>query len=308
MVSVPVLLFVYCVLIALCSLVGGWLPLVIRLTHTRMQLALSFVAGAMLVVGLALLLPHACDHLGSVRPAVAWALAGFLAMFLIERVFHFHHHATPDDDASACDHAHAPGHHHAPPHDPSLPKRWQAALAGLALHSVLDGVALASVVMHAADDPTATGLAGLLVFLAIALHKPFDSLTLGALMAAHQQTTRRRQAINALYALSVPAGVLLFWLVLDESSAASTETIVGAALAFAAGTFLCISTSDLLPELQFHSHDRLKLTAALLLGLILSYGLVAIEEASHEHGPREHGPASGGATDHDHHHDAGHGH
>ena len=38
-------------------------------------------------------------------------------------------------------------------------------------------------------------------------------------------------------------------------------------LAFSAGTFLCIALSDLLPELQFHAHDRWKLSAALLAGV-----------------------------------------
>ena len=43
--------------------------------------------------------------------------------------------------------------------------------------------------------------------------------------------------------------------------------VLGCALAFCAGSFLCIASSDLLPELQFHSHDRFKLSVALLAGL-----------------------------------------
>jgi zinc and cadmium transporter len=37
-------LVIYCVLILLASLVGGWIPLLVRLTHKRMELAVSFVA------------------------------------------------------------------------------------------------------------------------------------------------------------------------------------------------------------------------------------------------------------------------
>jgi zinc and cadmium transporter len=55
---------------------------------------------------------------------------------------------------------------------------------------------------------------------------------------------------------------------------------LGCALAFCAGTFLCISCSDLLPELQFHSHDRLKLSVALLAGLGVAILIGVIEEAS----------------------------
>ena len=48
-------------------------------------------------------------------------------------------------------------------------------------------------------------------------------------------------------------------------------------LAFAAGAFVCISLSDLLPEIQFHSHDRGKLLLAFLLGLGFAYALSFVE-------------------------------
>ena len=41
--------------------------------------------------------------------------------------------------------------------------------------------------------------------------------------------------------------------------------------------------SDLLPELQFHRHDRIKLSMALLAGLLLAY-LVGLMEPDHVHG------------------------
>ena len=53
--------------------------------------------------------------------------------------------------------------------------------------------------------------------------------------------------------------------------------IIGAALAFSAGAFICIALSDLLPEVQFHSHDRAKLTVAFLLGIALAYAIGSIE-------------------------------
>ena len=44
------LLVIYCLLIVLASLAGGWIPLLVRLTHQRLELAISFVSGAMLGV------------------------------------------------------------------------------------------------------------------------------------------------------------------------------------------------------------------------------------------------------------------
>ena len=50
--------------------------------------------------------------------------------------------------------------------------------------------------------------------------------------------------------------------------------------AFSAGVFLCISLGDLLPEVHFHRHDRLKLSAALLFGVGLAF-LVGFLEPHH---------------------------
>ena len=49
------------------------------------------------------------------------------------------------------------------------------------------------------------------------------------------------------------------------------------------GVFLCVSLSDLLPELQFHSHDRGSLSVALLLGLALAWGVHQLESSVHHH-------------------------
>ena len=60
----------------------------------------------------------------------------------------------------------------------------------------------------------------------------------------------------------------------------------GAALAFAAGVFLCIALADLLPEVEYHAHDRLKLSAALLAGVALAYCVGLAEPHGHSHDQR----------------------
>src|SRR5262245_66682951 len=106
MTSVPWLLGIYCALVLLASLAGGWLPLVIRLTHTRLQMAISLVAGLMLGIGLLHFLPESAEHLGSLDRTVVWMLGGFLAMFFLQRFFHFHHHDLPEGDPEDCCHRH----------------------------------------------------------------------------------------------------------------------------------------------------------------------------------------------------------
>lgn len=283
------LLFIYCPLVILASLAGGLVPHWFRLTHVRLQIAMSFVGGAMLGVGLLNLLPHAIYAWEpNVNAPVSWLLGGFLFMFFMERVFHFHHHDAPADAASdggRHDHAgHHECHQHAPEHaHPPLRLTWQAAFAGLALHSVLDGVALAASVWAEAKEQT--GLSGMVVFVVIALHKPFDSLTLGTLMAVSGRSAALRHLVNGLYATCVPVGAIAYTLLAGASPAGSSH-LTGSVLAFAAGAFLCIATSDLLPELQFHSHDRIALSAALIAGISLAAVLAYVEERGHEHHPR----------------------
>ncbi len=48
----------YCLLAFLAAWIGGELPALVKLTHTRLQLAVSFVAGLMLGLSLLGLLPQ----------------------------------------------------------------------------------------------------------------------------------------------------------------------------------------------------------------------------------------------------------
>ncbi|MCH8824661.1 MAG: hypothetical protein IH984_14270 [Planctomycetes bacterium] len=52
----------------------------------------------------------------------------------------------------------------------------------------------------------------------ILLHKPFDSLTLGILMAAQKRSLRLRHVINGLFGLFASLGVVLFFLGMGEES------------------------------------------------------------------------------------------
>jgi zinc and cadmium transporter len=159
---------------------------------------------------------------------------------------------------------------------------WGGAALGLALHSVLNGVALAAAVQHGGDG---SWLAGFGTFLVIVLHKPFDAMTIGMLMARGGWSLSWRHTVNTLFSLAIPAGALLFYFGLmtdpGAAAAATRQWYVACALAFSAGTFLCISLSDLLPELHFHRHDRVKLSVALLLGLAVAHAAAWLESKAH---------------------------
>ena len=83
------LLTIYCALVLVASLAGGWLLLIINPTHTRLQMAISFVAGLMLGIALLHFLPDADEQLHSLDRVAAWMLGGFLTMFLFNGSFIF---------------------------------------------------------------------------------------------------------------------------------------------------------------------------------------------------------------------------
>jgi zinc and cadmium transporter len=280
----------YSTLILFASLAGGWVPFVARLTHTRTQLLMSFVAGMMLGVGVFHMLPHAVSQIGSLDRAVWWMMVGLLAMFFLQRVFHFHQHGPGDVEAMESTHAsHDHDHDHAHDHDvcqhahgsPGRNLHWLGVCIGLTLHSLMDGIALAASVEVEAQH-AAGGLLGLGTFLAVLLHKPLDAMAITTLMVSGNWPIRTRHMVNVLFALVLPVGVVLFYLG-AQGMPADQRAIIGCALAFSAGNFLCISLSDLLPELQFHTHDRLNLSIALLLGIGAAYAIGYFETSGHEH-------------------------
>jgi len=71
------LLSIYCALVMLASLAGGWLLLAVHLNHTRLQLAVSLVAGLMLGIALLHFLPDAEEQIHSMDRTMQWVLGGF---------------------------------------------------------------------------------------------------------------------------------------------------------------------------------------------------------------------------------------
>ncbi|MCI0358921.1 MAG: ZIP family metal transporter [Planctomycetaceae bacterium] len=300
------LLLVYCICVVLASLAGGALPGLVQLTHRRMQLVMSFVGGLMLGVALLHLLPHSLAELGGIAHAadyaVGWMLGGLLAMFLLIRVFHVHAHEHGDtsdvtdehhhdhDHEGPCDHphhAHDQAHRHEHARAPGLAFSWVGLAFGLSLHTLIDGLALGAAVAAERHGESGWMLAGLGTFLAVALHKPLDALSITSLMAAGGWSRTSIALANLGFALMCPLGAIGFLLGLD-GFLGEQYFVLGCSLAFAAGVFLCISLADLLPEVAFHTHDRVRLTLALALGVALAWA-IGFLEPKHAHEYHHHG-------------------
>ncbi|MCC7292363.1 MAG: ZIP family metal transporter [Phycisphaerales bacterium] len=153
---------------------------------------------------------------------------------------------------------------------------WSAVI-GLFLHTLMGGAALGSAVLGHDAAPQL----GFAVFVATVLHKPADSFTISTLLTKSGYSRGTAFIAQIAFAGMIPLGVVLFGL--GESALAERvlqSELTGGMLAFSAGTFVCIALSDLLPEVQFHSHDRMKLFMAVILGAAVMY-VTALFEPAH---------------------------
>lgn len=292
------LLLFYSIAILVASLLGGLLPNVIRMTHTRMQLAMSLVSGLMLGVAFYHLLPHSIVMRpvpGAIDFSVRWLVLGLVLMLLLLRAFHFHQHEIEPDAAPEPGSADLPGrsdeshhHHHGHAHGQNPVAvgahslSWIGIAFGLGLHTLIDGIALGAA-LRGAESAHVGGLLGAGVFLAILLHKPLDAMSITAMMQSGGWGNGAMRLVNVGFALLCPLGAIMFYHGVDQVAVEQAD-IVAAALAFAAGAFICIALSDLLPEVHFHSHDRVKLTTVFLLGLAIAFAIGNLEPAgAHQH-------------------------
>jgi len=300
--SPMLLLLAYGAALIAFSLAGGALTQRVAMTHTRTQLAMSLVSGLMLGIAFFHLLPHAILTLGvehGLTTVMSWLMLGLIVMLLLLRILHFHQPDYPAEALSSCDH----GHDHEHGQGPVAPLggsdvtpmvvpgvNWRGVLIGLTFHTFIDGVALGAALLSAPHGHQQQ-LIGFGVFLAILLHKPLDAMSITALMKASGTSASAQMRANLVFALVCPLGALLFYFYATQLGG-NGEMVIASALAFSAGAFVCIALSDLLPEVQFHSHDRVKLTAVFLLGITLAY-LMASSAGDHTHAVAAVGSLSG---------------
>ncbi|MEC8558120.1 MAG: ZIP family metal transporter [Planctomycetota bacterium] len=293
-------LIAYSAAVVLASVLGGMLPEWIRLTHSRMQLMISFVGGIMLGIGIFHMIPHALLATGGsvtgsdIEAVVKGVMLGLLATFFLLRFFQFHQHgpedfgyqgekqgSDPQATGRCSEHPH-PSHPH---HDcgPAKHSRWLLVLLGLGVHTLMDGIALASGVFVEAGHAHSSVPPGFAIFFAVLLHKPLDAVSVTSLMQ-DASSLNRRLLVNVGFALMCPIGALLFFAGVSFGGEGLATSMVTWGLAFSAGVFLCIALSDLLPEMEFHTHNRIPLSLALIAGVLSAYA-IGLLEGSAAHAP-----------------------
>ena len=204
----------YALVAALGNVAGGFA--VTRRAARELALIEHFVAfgaGFMLAVALVELLPEAFARSGSAAPGLV--LAGYLAVHLTQHTLTPHFHFGEE--------THAVNR-----------VAGTSALIGLLLHTFFDGVAIASAFL-------VRPALGVMVFIAIFLHKLPEGVTVSSLMLAGG-----RSAGQAITAAAMLGGATLVGVVCTDQ----LSFLVHHGLALSAGVTIYVAASNLVPEFQ----------------------------------------------------------
>lgn len=200
----------------------------------------SLSAGTMLAAALLHLLPEAIGELGSTLP-LQLTLVSFIGFFILERFLHWRH----------CHHK-----DHLVKHTMGIMN-----LIADAIHNFLDGVLIA------ASFAGGMGL-GVIATIAIALHEiPQEIGDFGVLL--HSGFTRERALLfNVLVSLTAILGGILGYFASHTMTSFAHYLIP-----VAAGGFIYISATDLIPELKQETSTKrtISMIATFLFGVVIMY-------------------------------------
>jgi ZIP family zinc transporter/zinc and cadmium transporter len=200
----------------LADLVGG--VLVIgrrRWNRTLLQYFLALSAGFMLAAAFLRMVPESLEH---VTHAYLYVLIGYFAVHLSEHTLTPHFHFGEEEHGGAL----------------VRPGVGYLALAGLGIHTLFDGVTIASGFLI-------SQALGYILFAAVTLHKLPEGFAVASLILASGGSRRAALAGSALLGLATVGGVLL---------TSRLAAVVGHALALSAGVTIYVAASDLIPEVN----------------------------------------------------------
>ncbi len=242
---------------SLAGLTGGFLLLWKEGLARRWSLLLvSFAAGTMLGAAFLDLLKEALGNAAEPTALLPYLLAGILLFFLIEKFLIFHHHMHRTEVEGT--------HDHETIHEEQIASRQKVlrslVIFGDATHNFIDGIIIAAT--FSVSIPL-----GVITSLAVFFHElPQEIGDFSILL--HSGMTKKRVALwNLLGALVSPIGTVVGFYALSFFTNIQLPMI-----AVAAGGFIYIAGSDLIPEINHETRWRHILTQVVLLFL----GIAAI--------------------------------
>ncbi len=214
----------------------------------------SFAVGAILGNAFLHLLPEAYSF--SVSPVLVSFLVfiGILIMFLLEKVFHWHH----DHDL---------GHTHT--HKNNVKSFGYISLVADGIHNLSDGLLIGAAWLIGPEP-------GLAVTLAIVIHEIPQEISDFSILIHAGFSRKKALLVNFLSACSAIVGTLIALLL-----GAHSETATHIILPLAAGGFIYLAGSDLIPEL--HKNNSTKNTFEQVSLIIAGFLLIYLTTFNHSH-------------------------
>lgn len=211
----------------------------------------SLAVGALFGDAIIHLLPEAFGSFTSTTTAGFFVIVGIVLFFTLEKFLHWHHH-------------HGPEHSHEV--SPVRPL-GRVILFSDGIHNFLDGIIIAAGYMVGIEVGIATTIA-------VILHEIPQEIGDFAILMHAGYTRARALFLNFFSALLAILGAV-FALFLQNISSAVTPALI----AIAAGSFLYIAGSDLVPELHKTTRpkDSLIQLSAIVLGIAVMFALVLLE-------------------------------
>lgn len=247
MIILPTLLSV--LLISLISFVGI-ITLVLNKTllHKSIFILVSLAVGALLGDVFVHIIPEAYEAIGNPTYVSFAIITGILLFFILEKALHWHHHTSE----------HAEEHEH---------PIGRLLLVSDGVHNFIDGLIIAAGYMVSIEVGIATTIA-------VVLHEiPQEIGNFGVLLHAGYSKAKALW-FNFLSALTAIAGAVVALLL-----GSVTEQFAVWLLPVAAGGFIYVALSDLIPELHKskRAHHGVVQVIAIIIGVAAMAALLALE-------------------------------
>jgi zinc and cadmium transporter len=228
------------VVMSLIALTGSILFLLTESVLQKVLLPMvAFSAGALIGGGLFHLIPASVAESGNVLWVMVWTVAGFTVFFALEQFLHWHHCGRAESDCRK-------------------PLTY-LILAGDGLHNFIGGLAIAGTFLLDIR-------LGIAAWLAAAAHELPQELGDMSVLLYGGWSKKGAMLWNFLSALTFLAGGIVAY-------AVSFGLETGFLIPFAAGNFIYIGASDLIPEVNRHKVSAASVISftAFVFGLALLY-------------------------------------
>ncbi len=254
-------LILFGLLAGLANVLGGLVlfPSGFHQNYKRfLKYLLALGAGFMLAVSLFEILPETIKIWQANNPGnieilstpMILLLGGYLLTQFVEHTIAPHFHLGEEMHCDDEDHG----------HEMISASSAYTAVGGMLVHTFFDGVSIA-----AASQVNVK--VGLLVFIAVFLHKFPEGFTIGSMVMAAGKHRRQVLITTSLMGLTTFLGVMVFYFI-----GTNLGFTVAYALPIAGGVTLYVAASDLIPEVNHHGGRSPWVSLSVFAGVALFFG------------------------------------